>query len=34
MSGLHLVAFKLSQARVYDSQRKFPEAASKYHEIR
>lgn len=28
------VAFKLSQARIYDSQRKFQEAASKYHEIR
>lgn len=29
-----LVGFKLSQARIYDSQRKFQEAASKYHEIR
>ena len=31
---LHTVGFKLSQARIYDAQRKFAEASSKYHEIR
>lgn len=28
-----LLGFKLSQARIYDAQRKFAEASSKYHEI-
>ena len=32
-SSRHAVSFKLSQARIFDSQRRFTEAATRYHEI-